>query len=657
MAPDGPSLQDWVTEFKRRKVFRVAAVYAGVGFVLVEATDYLFQALLFPPWAHRLFVVFVVLGFPVALVMAWAFELTPEGIRPSRHPVEEGDDDVGAEGPARPVGSRAMLSVAAVALVGAGVAAAGWAAWQTWLAPEPGPSAAVAEADSAESDLPATRIAVLYFDDHTEGGKLGHVAAGFTESLIHELNKAPGLDVISRNGVKPYRNPDVPMDSIARALGAGSLVEGSVEREGDDLLVTVQLVDGATASHLLSERVRGHVDAPLQVRNELVEKVADLLRRQLGQEVRLREARAETEDSRAWELYHLARDIRADADSFKDEGETEAARRLYLEADSVLARAEELDPDWTWPTVQRGRIAQALARVGRPEIANADPEWLRRGIEHVNRVLSEHPDHPAALTRRGELRYFLARTQSTPESERLIAAAQRDLRRAVSEDPREAAAWSRLAQILENEGRSAEARSALKRSREADPFLMEHRDYLFRRASLALDMEDFDRADRLLEEGLEEYPDSPAYLFGRLQYLASTASSSEDLSEAWDVVTRAESVLGRKPWTTARVLLAAVAARVGMEDSARAMLDRAGEPSSFTPNVSVNAAYSRLQLGDEEKALDLLARYLEAEPGQRGDVAEDWWWRPLRDHSRFRAMVSDTGGRPREQGTPAATPE
>jgi TolB-like protein/Tfp pilus assembly protein PilF len=631
-----------MAELRRRKVFRVAAVYAGVGFVLVQATAYLFDALLFPEWAHRLFVVFVVMGFPVALVGAWAFELTPEGIRTARRADAADGEAVEAEGPARPGGSRAMLSVAAVAVVGAGVAAAGWAAWQAWLAPEPERSATAVDADSAGGELPATRIAVLYFDDHSEGGGMGHVAAGLTESLIHELNRAPGLDVVSRNGVKPYRNPDVSMDSIARALGAGSLVEGSVEREGDELLVTVQLVDGATASHLLSERVRGHVDAPLEVRDELVEKVAGLLRRELGQEVRLREARAETESSRAWELYHLARDIRTDADSFRREGDAEAARRLYLQADSVLAEAEELDPDWQWPAIQRGEVALALGRLASPEVTGTKETWLERGIEHADRVLSEEPDDAAALELRGQLRYYLAQTHRGAGAAEMLESAERDLRRAVSEDPGRAEAWSRLAYLLRGQARFAEARSAVRRSREADRFLMADRDYLYLRASLALDLEAFEQADRLLREALEQYPGEPAFLYKRLQYLASTASAADDVDRAGAVLERFEAVTRTGPWAPGRALLAAVAARAGDADSARAVLGRLEDGSPLGPDAAANAAYAHLQLGERRRALDLLARFLEANPGQRDYVAREWWWRPLRDHPRFRELVGDS---------------
>lgn len=656
MAPDGPSLEDWVAEFRRRKIFRVAAVYAGVGFVLVQAAAYLFDALLFPPWAHRLFVVFVVLGFPVALVMAWAFELTPEGFRPSsKLAAEEGDDGDEAGGQRGLDWSGALPAVGLTLIVAVGVAAAGWAAWHSWLAPTSSGAAVGDVADGDARELPATRIAVLYFDDHTEGGRLGHVAAGLTESLIHELNRAPGLDVVSRNGVKPYRNPDVSLDSIARVLGAGSLVEGSVEREGDDLQVTVQLVDGATASHIMSEQVRGRADASLDVRNELVEKVAGLLRRRLGQSVHLREARAETESSRAWELYHLGREIQVDADSFRQEGDPDGARQLYLDADSTLARAERMDPAWSRPTVERGLLAQKLAQLDDPEVRNADQKWLRRGIEHVDRVLADDPNHAGALERRGELRYFLAASQGSEEAETTFRAAKEDLRRAVSVDPERAGAWSRLAYILwDRESRFAEARSAMRRSREADPFLREDRDYLYQRISLALDMEDFERTDRLLREASEAYPDEPAFLFKRLQYLASVGSAPEQVEEAWRFLTRFESRTGTAPWPPGRALVAAVAARAGMADSAERMLGRAPEASELSSVALVNTAYARLQLGDEEETLDLLERYLALRPGQREYVSREWWWRPLHDAPGFRRLVSRPDSSQDQEGVAGA---
>lgn len=642
MAAEGPSLSDWLAELRRRKVFRVAAVYGAAGFVLVQATAYLFEALLFPPWAHRLFVVFVLLGFPIALVLAWAFELTPEGMRPTSALGSHGDGTGG------PIGRhRTLFVLALVATVGTAVALAGWTAWSGWLAPRSqGPDAVTEPAaterpEARERELPQTRIAVLYFDDFSPDGELAHLANGFTEALIHELAQAEGLDVVSRNGVRPFRGRGVLPDSVAWVLGAGSLVNGSVERYGNELQVTVQLVDGATATHILSERLEGRVDAPLELRNRLVQQVSDLLRRRLGREVRLQEARAETDDPRAWELYYLAGRVRDDADSLRREGDFEGARKIYLEADSLLARAESRDSSWTTATVQRGWVSLALARVGSPVVSEADRRWLRTGIGHADRALTVDPGSPSALEVRGELRYYLARAQQSEAADSTMRSAEADLRRAVSEDPERAAAWSRLAYLYWFQGRFAEARSAVRRSREADRFLLEERDYLYLTASLALDLEELGRADRLTREGMESYPDDPAFLYKRLQYLASTASSPDAVEEAWDVLERFEATT-RRLWPPARLLVAAILARSGMADSARAVLARNPvEPGSGTgdPDAWVNAAYAHLQLGNVERTLELLDRYLEARPGQAEYRSREWWWRPLHDDPRFRRLV------------------
>jgi len=648
LPPDGPlSLADWMNEFRRRSVFRVAAVYAGVAFVLVQATAYVFEALLFPPWAHRLFVVFVLAGFPVALVLAWAFEVTPEGVRLSR---VEGDGDEDGDEPGsvahRARSTGAFVVVGVIAVAGAASAVGGWLAWEQFLSPNAQPEASAASssasADTPVGGLPERRIAVLYFDDHSEDETMQHVASGFTESLIHELNQAPGLEVVSRTGVKPFRDPQASFDSIARALNAGSLVEGSVERQGEQLMVTVQLVDGATGSHIMSERIVGSVDDPLGIRDQLVRRVAELLRKRLGREIRLQEARADTRNSRAWELYHLAGEIQSDADSFREEGDADAARRLYHQADSLLARSEALDPGWWWPTIRRGTIALRVARVGAPEVSEARRHWLERGIEHTNRILDEEPDHGGALELRGELRYFLARTQGVENAERSLRAAEEDLRQAVEQEPNRAGAWARLAYLLWNDARFSEAQSAVRRSREADPFLIAEHNYLYLTASLALDLEEFERARDILERALAEYPEDPSFRFKQLQYLASTGADSGAVTEAWEVLERFESLIPADSWPPGPPLVAAVAARAGMEDSARAILAGMPRRSERSPNTSLNAAYARLLLGDEDRALDLLSDFLEANPGQRDYVAREWWWRPLRDHPRFREMVRDS---------------
>lgn len=656
MSDQKPTLRDLVAELKHRRVFQVAATYAAVGFVLVQAAAYVFEALLFPDWAHRLLVVLVLLGFPVALVLAWAFEVTPEGVRTTFGPAE--DEAEPDEEAAHPRARRTVVA-GVVGVVALTTAAAGWGAWTLWLSPgaadggggevagaagpaagrEGGaPSRARTTGSSERPALAPTRIAVLYFDDHSPGGELGHIASGFTEALIHELAQVEGLDVVSRNGVKPFRQPEVPLDSVARVLGAGSLVEGSVDREGGDLLVTVQLVDGTTATHIASRRVRGQTEAPLDLRDTLVEEVTTLLRRELGEEVRLREARTRTRSTEAWELYHLAQEWKEDADSMRADGETATARRLYLQSDSLLSRAEKLDPSWPDPAVSRGWIALSRARLGEPGVSETLREGLREGIAHANRALRLSPGDPAALELRGTLRYFLARTSVAGAADTLEAA-ERDLRAAVEDDANRARAWARLSYLLQDRGRFTEARWAARRSRKADAFLGNDRDYLYLAAHLALELEELEEARSLTRKGLEQFPREPAFLSQRLLYLASTGDTPEEAEEAWRTVREFESLTRTEKWQNGHLRVAAVLARAGMADSARAVLRGVEMAPPPTPLSWYYAAYVHLQLGEEERALHLLSRYVEALPSRRAYLAHDWWWRPLREDPRFRAIV------------------
>ena len=213
---------------------------------------------------------------------------------------------------------------------------------RSWMSRRGGPS------------LDPTNIAVLYFDDLSADQDLGYLADGLTESLINALGLIQPLRVVSRNGVKPYRDNPIPIDSLARVLGVGSLVEGSVERSGDRLVATVKLVDGTTQTQSFSERiVRGGEDV-LSLRDDIVEEATRLLGRHLGRELRSREVREGTKSNEAWQSLQRATRLMEDADTLRwSLGDAESAVRVLGQADSILALAESFDPNWMQPVVQR----------------------------------------------------------------------------------------------------------------------------------------------------------------------------------------------------------------------------------------------------------------------------------------------------------------
>src|SRR5438093_4323682 len=206
--------------------------------------------------------------------------------------------------------------------------------------------------DGGAGGLAQNRVAVLYFNDASRDSSLRYLADGLTESLIDQLSAIRALDVVSRNGVAPFRGRDIPRDSIARALDAGTLVEGEVEPVGTRARVTIRLVDGASGADVgRRQSFELPVDAPLAIRDSLVNQAAILLRERLGDEVQLREQHASTKNVAAWSLVQRAERLRKDADARPNEALVLSAR-----ADSMLADAERADPRWIDPIILRGQL-------------------------------------------------------------------------------------------------------------------------------------------------------------------------------------------------------------------------------------------------------------------------------------------------------------
>ncbi|MDB4951983.1 MAG: transcriptional activator protein, partial [Gemmatimonadetes bacterium] len=240
------------------------------------------------------------------------------------------------------------------------------------------------EAPAAEGADPR-RIAVLYFDDDTPGGGMRYLADGLTEDLIHQLGEVDGLRMASRNAVKAYRDGRQPLDSLVARLRVGSLVEGSVQRAGDSVRVMVQLVDAATQTRIESRSVTRPVGELFALEDALAGEVAGFLRRRVGRQVRLREARAETASDTARALVFHAEQARGEARALwdaRDAMDVGSVDRLLLHADSLLAAAEAADPRWTRPTVLRGWTSLALATYG------GRPGRLPRAAAFAERALA-----------------------------------------------------------------------------------------------------------------------------------------------------------------------------------------------------------------------------------------------------------------------------
>lgn len=528
----------------------------------------------------------------------------------------------------------------ALALAGAAVAvvAAAFALGRPPVVPTP----------RAEPRYDPRRVAVLYLDDHSPGGELGYLANGLTEMLIHELAQVEALDVVSRNGVKQFRDRAVPMDSLAADLRAGTLVEGSVQRSGDSVRVTVQLIDANSQTHLESRSLVRPLDARhlFALQEAVAAEVSAALRRRVGWEVRLSSLRREAGDPRALELALRAGEAREDAGELARSPhprDVAAALRMLDVGDSLAAQAARLDGHWSEPVLQRGWLAVDRSRMTRGPAQRAA---LREALERADELLRRRPGSVDALELRGTALWLTV--LAAPEEARdrpWLARAERDLRDVVAADPDRASAWGTLGQLLRLGGDLAEGELAARRAREADAYLTVAQVGAERLYRAALAMDDLDRARHWCEDGRRSYPDDYRFRECGLVLMARDGRAAPRPDSAWRLLAEADrvdppatAVAAARPYSPVfrRMMVAAVLARAGLADSARAVSARARRwvagDSELRSALLWDEAYLQLLLGDRPRAAALLDTFVARRPALREYVRREpafrGVWRP-----------------------------
>jgi TolB-like protein len=494
--------------------------------------------------------------------------------------------------------------------------------------------------------LDPRHIAVLYFEDLTPKKDLAYLGDGLTESLIAELKGVPSLAVISKNGVAKYRGSDVPTDSIARALNVGTLVQGSVEDAGDRYRVSVRLIDGASGVDFK----RGSFAHPkgdlLKIRDTLAVRVADFLRQRLGEEVRVREERSGTENPAAWSLMRQAEKTQKNAGARVAAGDVAGAAQLYAHADSLLQAAEGLDPRWVDPVVLQARIAYLRAVLER-----APPEMnkgLQIALMHAERAVAMDARNPDALEIRGAIRYQRFLRGFEPDAaaaEKLLGQARADLEDATKLNPNQVGAWTVLSSLYYQTRDRVGANRAARAAYESDVYLAGADAILHRLYLTSYDLELFQQANDWCNQGHRRFPGDARFVECQL-ILMSTTARDPDVAQAWrlvDEVTRLTPERDRPlKQLNEQIWVAAVLGRAGLKDSARHVLDRSRGSPDIDPTRDLLGlqAVVRTMLGDKDEALRLLGEYLVANPRHReGFRNVHWWWRPLQDDPRFKALI------------------
>ena len=493
--------------------------------------------------------------------------------------------------------------------------------------------------------LDPRHVAVLYFEDLSAKRDLAYLADGLTDALIGELARVPGLTVVSKNGVAPYRSPDIPRDSIARALDAGTLVQGTVEDVGARYRVTTRLIEGTSGADFRRasfEQPKGNL---LAMRDTLAGKVAEFLRERLGEEVRLREERTETSNAAAWAAVQQAERARRDAVA---PGATEVVTaQLYARADSLLAEAEALDGGWVEPIVQRARVAYDRSRIARnpPDVDKA----LQVALRHAERALRRTPESPDALEIRGRIRFARYARGLEPDAaaaERLLAMARTDLEDATRLNPNQVIAWTVLSRLYYDEEDLVAANRAARAAYDGDAYLAGADVILDRLYATSYDLELFQPAIDWCDKGRRRFPSDARFVECQL-LLLSTKAKDPDVAQAWRLAAEAVQLSPERDRALKRlyeqVWVAAVLGRAGLKDSARHVLQRSRGSPDIDPEREISGFQAAVytMLGDKEAALRLLSEYLVANPRHREGFRKNvhWWWRSLQEEPRFKALI------------------
>ncbi|HEV2671698.1 MAG TPA: protein kinase [Gemmatimonadales bacterium] len=500
-----------------------------------------------------------------------------------------------------------------------------------------------AGAANTEGAMDVRRVAVLYFQDLSPDTSMGVLADGLTEGLIDQLSQVRTLDVVSRNGVISFRHSDLPRDSIARALGAGTLVEGSVEPVRDRVRVTIRLVDGASGADLLRRATVEQPSAnPLGIRDTLAAEVARVLRERLGEEVRLREERAGTNNTAAWTLYQQAERLRKNAEGAVLTGKMDSATARFARADSALADAERADPRWDDPIIMRGQLSERRVRLTRAV------NLIDEGLGHAARALALAPGDARALDLRGTLRYRrwqLARPPDPQQAAALLNDARTDLERATTLDPNLASAYSTLSSLYYQTKDLQGAALAARRAYEEDAYLSNAPDILYRLFFTSYDLDQQRQAQRWCQEGARRFPQD--FRFLECQLYMMTRLEAPDVPRAWRLLGGIDSLTPppRRPTIHLReqMIVAATIARAGLQDSAHRVIERSRGTPELDPEHDLVAmeAFVRTLLGEQDEAIRLLQRYVAANPEHSFRVGGDvfWWWWDLQKHPGFQALA------------------
>src|SRR6476620_4296917 len=382
----------FVSELRRRNVYKVAVAYAVVSWLLIQVATQVFPFFEVPNWAVRLVVLLLILGFPVALILSWAFELTPEGIKRESEVAHERSQT-------RHTGRRIVGLTIVVAVIAAGLFLFQLLRSKSAVTPQH-TEAATGSAGSA-MEIAAKIIAVLPFDNLSDDKSNAYFAEGIQDEILTRLSKIAALKVISRTSTQKYKSAPDNLREVGQQLGVANLLEGSVQKAGNAVHINVQLIKAATDTHLWAESYDRELQNIFAVEGEVAKAIADQLRAKLtGQEEQVI-ATKPTDNPEAYDAY--LRGLAYSLKTVNSPGNALAARKY-------LKEAVRLDPKFAlaWALLSYTDALGYRTAALQPTVALR--EETRQATETA---LTLQPNLGEAILAKGSYHYFCLRDYDT----------------------------------------------------------------------------------------------------------------------------------------------------------------------------------------------------------------------------------------------------
>ena len=586
-------IDNFFAELKRRNVYKVAVAYIIAGWALSQGIAQVFPVFDVPNWIIRLIVLLVILGLPIALVLAWMFELTPQGIKRT--------EDVDLVAAAQQPKKRTWIFVVIIgALVSIGLFFLGrYSAFNG--APRQDASAARTEAATVSNKS----IAVLPFDNLSRDPDNAYFCEGVQDEILTRLAKVADLKVISRTSTQHFKSAPEDLGEIAKKLGVMHILEGSVQKAGDQVRVNVQLVNALNDAHLWAETYDRRLIDIFSVESEIAKAIVESLQAKLTRSEQSSIAKAPTADPEAYELYLKGRffwnkrsgvDLRKAIDYFN---QAVAKDPNYALAYAGLADSYMLLPNYGG-TSARESIAPARSAI-------------TKALALDDSLAEAHAS--LGLLDTLELRL-----------ERAVG----DFERAIELKPNYATAhhWLMLGQL--SLGRFDQAIAEGKRAIELDPLsLIINADYAWAYACAHR----FDEAEKQARKTLEIDPRfflAHYYLGGILQRKGRLDEAIPEFQKSVELNDDAYSI----------AMLGQAYARNGQKDEAQKILSRLTDEAKSRYVAPYASAVLYLGLGDKERALAELERaYQTGDNNYLFVLKVDPMTDELRGDPRFEALV------------------